>query len=62
VLYRRLEASQSEASRSFAHEGTNEHQILEKQLQKMSAHSGKMGEQWTAELNVLREFARSGRS
>jgi hemerythrin superfamily protein len=28
VLYRRLEASQSEASRSFAHEGTNEHQIV----------------------------------
>src|SRR5690242_5209598 len=34
VLYRPLETGQSEASRSFAHEGTNEHQILEQQLQK----------------------------
>jgi hemerythrin superfamily protein len=33
VLYRPLEASQSESSRSFALEGANEHQILEKQLQ-----------------------------
>jgi hemerythrin superfamily protein len=37
VLYRRLETSQSEASRNFAHEGTNEHQLVETQLQKMSA-------------------------
>ena len=33
VLYSALEASQSEASRSFAHEGANEHQIVEQQLQ-----------------------------
>jgi hemerythrin-like domain-containing protein len=56
VLYRRLEASQSEASRSFAHEGTNEHQIVEKQLQKLSAERDKTSEQWTAELKVLREL------
>ena len=56
VLYRRLEASQSEASRSFAHEGTNEHQIVERQLQKMSADGSKTSEQWTAELKVLREL------
>src|SRR5438105_11174248 len=56
VLYRRLEASQSEASRSFAHEGTNEHQILEKQLQNMSAAGDKTSERWTAELKVLREL------
>lgn len=29
VLYHRLEGSQSEASRSFALEGANEHQIVE---------------------------------
>jgi Hemerythrin HHE cation binding domain len=56
VLYRPLEASQSEASRSFAHEGTNEHQIVEQQLQKLSADGNKAGEQWTAELKVLREL------
>lgn len=56
VLYRPLEASQSEASRSFALEGTNEHQILEQQLQKLSADSNKASEQWTAELKVLSEL------
>jgi hemerythrin-like domain-containing protein len=56
VLYRPLEASQSEASRNFALEGTDEHQIVEKQLQKMSANDDKTSEQWTAELKVLREL------
>jgi hemerythrin-like domain-containing protein len=56
LLYRPLEASQSEASRSFALEGTNEHQILEKQLQKLSAEGDKTSEQWAAELKVLREL------
>src|SRR4051812_23575363 len=48
VLYRPLEAARSEASRSFAHEGTNEHQIVEQQLQKLSADGNKAGEQWMA--------------
>lgn len=56
VLYRALEASQSEASRSFAHEGANEHQIVEHQLQKLSADRNQTGEQWMAELKVLREL------
>ena len=56
VLYRPLEASQSETSRSFALEGTNEHQILEKQLQKLSAEGDKTSEEWAAELKVLREL------
>jgi len=56
VLYRALEAGQSEASRTFAHEGASEHQIVERQLQKLSADHDKMGEQWTAELKVLREL------
>jgi len=56
VLYRALEAGQSEASRTFAHEGANEHTIVERQLQKMSADHDKTGEQWTAELKVLREL------
>jgi hemerythrin-like domain-containing protein len=56
VLYRPLEASQSEASRSFAHEGVNEHQIVEQQLQKLSADRDKTSEQWTAELKVLRDL------
>jgi iron-sulfur cluster repair protein YtfE (RIC family) len=56
VLYSRLEASQTERSRSFAHEGANEHQIVEQQLEKLSGASDKMSEQWTAELKVLREL------
>jgi hypothetical protein len=56
VLYRPLEASQSEASRSFALEGTNEHQIVERQLQKLSAAGDKTSEQWTAEMKVLSEL------
>jgi len=56
VLYRPLEAGQSDASRSFAHEGNNEHQIVEQQLQKLSADRGNAGEQWMAELKVLREL------
>lgn len=56
VLYRRLEASQDENSRSFAHEGINEHEMLEQQLQKMSAAGDKTSEVWTAELKVLREL------
>jgi hemerythrin superfamily protein len=56
VLYRRLEASQSDASRSFAQEGMNEHQILEQQLQKMSGAGDKSSEAWTAEMKVLCEL------
>jgi len=56
VLYRRLEASEREASRRFANEGASEHQLVEQQLQKMSADENKMSEQWTAHLNVLREL------
>jgi hemerythrin-like domain-containing protein len=56
ILYRPLETSQSETSRSFAHEGVNEHQIIEQQLQKLSADRDKAGEQWLAELKVLGEL------
>jgi hemerythrin superfamily protein len=56
VLYRRLEGSQSEASRSFALEGSNEHQIVENQLAEMSADRDRTSESWMAELKVLREL------
>ena len=56
VLYRRLAASEHEASRNFAHEGASEHQLVEQQLQKMSSDADKMGEHWTAHLIVLREL------
>ena len=56
VLYRRLEDSQSEDSRSFALEGSNEHQIVENQLEKVSADRDGMSESWMAELKVLREL------
>jgi hemerythrin-like domain-containing protein len=56
LLYRRLEGSQHQASRDFAHEGASEHQLVEQQLQKMSSDDDKMSEHWTADLTVLREL------
>jgi hemerythrin superfamily protein len=56
ILYRRLEASAEEQPRVFAHEGTNEHQIVEKHLQKMSAAGDPLSEEWTAELKVLQDL------
>jgi hemerythrin superfamily protein len=44
VLYRELEENQNEASRSFAHEGANEHQIVERQLEKLSDGCDKASE------------------
>jgi Hemerythrin HHE cation binding domain len=56
VLFRRLEASGDEQSRSIALEGTNEHELVEKHLQKMSAAGDKMSEEWTAEVTVLQDL------
>jgi hemerythrin-like domain-containing protein len=56
VLYKKMEKSDDEKTRSFAFEGTNEHQIVEQQLQQMMRARNKASEQWTAQLNVLREL------
>ena len=56
VLYKKMEKSEDEEARSFALEGTNEHQIVEQQLQQMSRARNKASEQWTAQLTVLREL------
>jgi hemerythrin-like domain-containing protein len=56
VLYKKMEKSDDEKVRSFALEGTNEHQIVEQQLQQMARARNKASEQWTAQLNVLREL------
>ena len=56
VLYKKMEKSDDEKTRSFAFEGTNEHQIVEQQLQQMARARNKASEQWTAQLNVLREL------
>ena len=56
VLYKKMEKSGDEKVRSFAFEGTNEHQIVEQQLQQMARARNKATEQWTAQLNVLREL------
>ena len=53
VFYRRLEASISEESQRFAHQGANEHQMVERQLQKMSVATDKMTDRWTAALKVF---------
>lgn len=55
VLYDRLAIGQSK-SRGFAHEGRNEHDLIEQQLQKMSGTAAKAGEAWSAELKVLQEL------
>ena len=56
VLYKKMEKSDDEKTRMFALEGGNEHQIVEQQLEKMAKARNKAGEQWTAQLTVLREL------
>lgn len=56
VLYKKMEKSESDKSRSFAYEGENEHQIVEQQLQQMSRARNKASEQWTAQATVLKEL------
>jgi hypothetical protein len=56
VLYRKMEKSDDEETRSFAYEGDNEHQIVEQQLQQMARARNKTSEQWTAQATVLREL------
>jgi hypothetical protein len=59
VLYRRLKASQHEASRKFAQEGEREHQLVKQQLQKLLAVDDKMSAAWTEQLTELQEAGRS---
>jgi hemerythrin superfamily protein len=56
VLYKKLQKSEDEKTRSFVFEGINEHQIVEQQLQQMSRARNKASEQWTAQLTVLKEL------
>ena len=56
VLYKKMEKSETEKSRSFAFEGENEHQIVEQQLQQMARARNKASEQWTAQASVLKDL------
>lgn len=56
VLYKKMEKSDDERSRQFVFEGMNEHQIVEQQLQMLSKARNKAGEQWTAQMTVLKEL------
>ena len=56
VLYKKLQKSNDEKSRQFVFEGMNEHQIVEQQLQMLSKARNKAGEQWTAQMTVLKEL------
>jgi len=56
VLYKKMEKSENEKSRTFAYEGENEHQIVEQQLQQMSRARNKATEQWTAQASVLKDL------
>ncbi|MBV9828138.1 MAG: hemerythrin domain-containing protein [Alphaproteobacteria bacterium] len=56
VLYKRMEKSEQEASRKFALEGTNEHAIVEKQVELLMRERDKASERWTAEATVLQEL------
>jgi hemerythrin superfamily protein len=56
VLYKRMEKSENEESRTFAYEGENEHQLVETQLQQMARARNKASEQWTAQASVLKDL------
>ena len=56
VLYKKMEKSDDDETRSFAFEGDNEHMIVEQQLKQMSRARNKASEQWTAQATVLREL------
>jgi len=56
VLYKKMEKSKDEETRSFAFEGDNEHLIVEQQLKQMSRARNKASEQWTAQATVLKEL------
>jgi hemerythrin-like domain-containing protein len=56
VLYSRLEAGKSEKSRQFGVEGTSEHEIVERQVEKLSGLGSPMNDDWTAELKVLQDL------
>jgi iron-sulfur cluster repair protein YtfE (RIC family) len=56
ILYSRLETGKEEESRTFGHEGTSEHRIVEQQVDKMTSMANTMSDQWTAELKVLQDL------
>ena len=56
VLYKKMQKSDDEKTRSFVFEGLNEHQIVEQQLHQMARARNKASEQWTAQLTVLKEL------
>lgn len=56
VLYKKLQKSDDEKARQFVYEGTNEHEIVEQQLEILSKARNKAGEQWTAQMIVLKEL------
>lgn len=56
VLYKKMEKGEDEESRKFAFEGTNEHQIVEQQLELLNKARDKMSEKWTSQMTVLSEL------
>ena len=56
VLYKKMQKSDDEKTRSFVFEGINEHRMVEQQLQQMARTRNKASEQWTAQLTVLKEL------
>ena len=56
MLYSRMENSPNEESRHFALEGTSEHGLIERQVQKLSGMGDLMSDAWAAELRVLEDL------
>jgi hemerythrin superfamily protein len=56
VLYKKMEKSKDEETRKFSYEGTNEHQIVEQQVEQLLRVRDKGSEQWTAQATVLQEL------
>jgi hemerythrin-like domain-containing protein len=56
VLYQRLETGKSEEAREFGVEGASEHEIIERQVAKMTRLRDPASDEWTAELKVLQDL------
>jgi iron-sulfur cluster repair protein YtfE (RIC family) len=56
ILYRRLETGKSDQARKFGVEGTSEHSIVERQIQKLAGLGNPMRDGWTAEFKVLQDL------
>jgi hemerythrin-like domain-containing protein len=56
IFYRKLEAGKEDESQKFGYEGISEHQMVERQTDKMIGMRDVMSERWISELKVLQDL------